>query len=83
MPIQSRLKKPIVSSTVIPFLGPRMLSIEKPAEYICVSIDVMRDMVRGRKIPYVPNGRRCTIDRLDLDNWIEKGKEGIFASLNW
>jgi hypothetical protein len=37
----------------------------------------MRDMVRGRKIPYVPNGRRYTIDRLDLDNWIEKSKEGI------
>jgi hypothetical protein len=36
-----------------------------------------RDMVRERKIPYVPNGRRYTIDRLDLDKWIEKSKEGI------
>jgi len=54
-----------------------MLSIEKAAEYICVSVDVMRDMVRERKIPYVPNRRRYTIDRLDLDKWIEKSKEGI------
>ena len=44
-----------------------MLSIEKATEYICVSVDVMRDMVRVRKIPYVPSGRRYTIDRLDLD----------------
>ncbi len=77
MPIQHRFKKPIVSSTVIPFVGPRMFSIEKAAEYICVSVDVMRDMVRERKIPYVPNGRRYTLDRLDLDRWIEKTKEGI------
>jgi excisionase family DNA binding protein len=54
-----------------------MLSIEKAAEYICVGVDVMRDMVRERRIPYVPNGRRYTIDRLDLDKWIEKSKEGI------
>ncbi len=77
MSIQHRFKKPIVSSAVIPFVGPRMLSIEKAAEYICVSVDVMRDMVRERKIPYVPNRRRYTIDRLDLDKWIEKSKEGI------
>jgi hypothetical protein len=49
-----------------------MLSIEKAAEYICVSVDVMRDM-----IPYLPNGRRYTIDRLDPNKWIEKSKEGI------
>jgi hypothetical protein len=30
---------------VIPFVGPRMLSIEKAAEYICVGVDLMRDMV--------------------------------------
>jgi hypothetical protein len=37
-------------------------------------------MVRERKIPYVPNGRRYTIDRLDLDNWIEKSKEGFLVA---
>jgi excisionase family DNA binding protein len=57
-----------------------MLSIEKAAEYVCVGVDVMRDMVGARKIPYVPNGRRYTIDRLDLDNWIEKGKEGFLVA---
>jgi len=80
MPIQHRFKKPIVSSTVIPFAGPRMLSIEKAAEYILRSVDVMRDMVRERKIPYVPNGRRYTTDRLDLYKWIETSKEGISAA---
>jgi predicted HTH domain antitoxin len=44
-----------------------MLSIEKTAEYICVSVDVMRNMVRERKNPCVPNGRRYRRDRLDLD----------------
>ena len=76
MSLQSRFKKPAVT-TVVPFVGPRMFSIEKAAAYIRVSVDVMRDMVRERKIPYLPNGRRYTLDRLDLAKWIEKSKEGI------
>jgi excisionase family DNA binding protein len=57
-----------------------MLSLEKAAEYICVGVDLMRDMVAERKIPYVPNRRRYTIDRLDLDNWIENSKEGFLLA---
>ena len=52
-----------------------MMSPERAAEYIAVSIDVMRDMITNGTIPFVKNGRRYTIDRCDLDKWIESRKE--------
>ncbi|MGB7282875.1 MAG: helix-turn-helix domain-containing protein [Candidatus Acidiferrum sp.] len=70
-------------AAILPFLGPRLLSPEKAAEYIGVSVDIMYEMIRGRKIPYVPkgkNGRQYTIDRCDLDIWIEKNKVGVVAA---
>ncbi len=82
MSLQSRFKKPAVTPCVVPFLGPRMLSPEKAAEYICVSVDIVYEMLRDRKIAYVPkgkNGQQYTIDRCDLDIWIEKNKVGIAA----
>ncbi|MGC2890342.1 MAG: helix-turn-helix domain-containing protein, partial [Candidatus Acidiferrum sp.] len=66
----------------VPFLGPRLMSPERAAEYIGVSIDIMYEMIRDRKIPHVPkgkNGQQYTIDRCDLDIWIEKNKVGVAA----
>jgi excisionase family DNA binding protein len=77
MSLQARFKKSPKPSTIIPFLGPRLLSPEKAAEYIGVSIDIMYEMIKEKKIPYVPKGRNgqlYTIDRCDLDVWIEKNK---------
>lgn len=54
-----------------------MLSIEKEAEYIGLSKDVLPDMIHEKKIPHLRNDRRYTIDCLDLDIWIDKHKEGI------
>jgi excisionase family DNA binding protein len=51
------------------------MSPERAAEYIAVSIDVMRDMIKNGTIPFVKNGGRYTIDRCDLDKWIESRKE--------
>ncbi len=82
MSLQQRFKKPSVTPSIVPFLGPRMLSPEKAAEYIGVSVDIMYEMLRDRKIPYVPkgkNGQQYTIDRCDLDRWIDKSKVGIAA----
>jgi excisionase family DNA binding protein len=82
MSLQSRFKKPPVTPCTVPFLGPRLLSPEKAAEYISVSVDIVYEMLRGRKIPYVPkgkNGQQYTVDRCDLDIWIEKNKVGIAA----
>jgi excisionase family DNA binding protein len=57
-----------------------MLSPEKAAEYIGVSVDIVYEMLRDRKIAYVPKGKNGrTIDRCDLDRWIDKNKVGIAA----
>jgi excisionase family DNA binding protein len=42
------------------------------AAYLSISIDVVREMIQKRKIPYVLNGRRYPLDR--LDRYIEKIK---------
>jgi len=48
------------------------LTPEQAATYVCRSIDVMYEMIKDREVPHVKNGRRYTIDRIDLDKWIEK-----------
>jgi len=83
MALQQRFKKPLVTPCNVPFLGPRLMSPEKAAEYIGVSVDIMYEMLRDRKIPYVPkgkNGQQYTIDRCDLDVWIEKNKVDTVAA---
>jgi excisionase family DNA binding protein len=74
--LQQRFKKPLVSA--VPFIGPRLMSPEAAASYIAVSIDVMYEMIHAGKIPFVPKGngkrRLYTIDRCDLDAWIEANK---------
>src|SRR2546430_6213339 len=81
MPIQKRFKKPPVISTsaLTPIVGPRLLTPKSAAAYLSMSIDVVRDMIQHRRIPYVQNGRRYLIDRLDLDRYIEKAKVGDAA----
>jgi excisionase family DNA binding protein len=73
--LQRRFKKP----EPISFVGARLLTPEQAATYVCRSIDVMYEMIHSREIPHVKNGRRYTVDRVDLDKWIEKNKEGKAA----
>jgi excisionase family DNA binding protein len=83
MALQQRFKKPPVTPCNVPFLGPRLTSPEKAAEYIGVSVDIMYEMLRDRTIPYVPkgkNGQQYTIDRCDLDVFIERNKVGTVAA---
>jgi excisionase family DNA binding protein len=83
MSLQNRFKKRSLVSNAVPFVGPRMMSPEKAAEYIAVSVDLIYEMIKARKIPVVlkGNGKRrlYTIDRCDLDAWIDKNKIGIAA----
>jgi excisionase family DNA binding protein len=82
MSLQARFRKPQPSPvTVIPFSGPRLLRLKQAAEYIGHSVDLMKEMVDKREIPYVPKGngekrKHVLIDRLDLDRWVEKNKVG-------
>ena len=71
MALQQRFKKLPVTPYNIPFVGPRMLSPDKAAEYINVSIDVMYEMIHKHQIPYIQKGKGkhpvYSIDRCDLD----------------
>jgi excisionase family DNA binding protein len=82
MAIQSRFKKPAAPAsfaTVVPFSGPRLLTLKQAAEYIGHSVDLVREMVVSRELPHILKGSgkersHVLIDRLDLDNWVEKNK---------
>jgi excisionase family DNA binding protein len=81
MALRQRFKKLPVTPYDIPFASPRMLSPDKAAEYINVSIDVMYEMIHKHQIPYIQKGKGkrpvYSIDRCDLDVWIERNKIGV------
>jgi excisionase family DNA binding protein len=70
MSIQQRFKKNL--EPIAPEM--RLLSPKQAAVYIGMSIDVIRDLIKDRRISYVRNGRLYLIDRRDLDAWIERRK---------
>ena len=82
MSLQSRFKKSAAapaSSAVVPFSGPRLLTLKQAADYIGHSVDLVREMVAARELPHVPKGSgkersHVLVDRLDLDKWVEKNK---------
>jgi excisionase family DNA binding protein len=63
-------------AAVLQIVGPRLVSPKDAAAYLSMSIDVVREMIQKREIPYILNGRRYLLDRLDLDRYIEKIKIG-------
>ena len=75
MPIQHRFKKPVVLPHAIS-ADPRLLSIKDAAAYLGARVWAVRQMQRKRELPYVPVGRGFTIDKIDLDRWIERAKIG-------
>jgi excisionase family DNA binding protein len=85
MSLQARFKKPQPApAAVVPFSGPRLLTLKQAAEYIGHSVALVRDMVACHEIPHVPKGNgekrvHVLIDRLDLDRWVEKKKVGAAA----
>jgi excisionase family DNA binding protein len=77
MPIQKRFKKP--ATPVVAISGPRLLSLKDAAVYLGAHLWAVRQMVRGRELPYVQIGRKHLIDRLDLDRFVERNKIGVAA----
>jgi len=72
--IQKRFMR--APSPAVQIVGPRLVSPKDAAAYLSMSIDVVRAMIQKRQIPYILNGRRYLLDRLDLDRYIEKIKIG-------
>jgi hypothetical protein len=56
-----------------------MLAPKGSSAYVGISVDLVYEMVRARKIPYIVkpgNGKKVyyLIDRLDWNKWIERRK---------
>ena len=77
MSIQKRFKKPVAPAVAIS--GPRLLNPKAAATYLSMSIDVVRDLIKNRQLPYIQNSRRYLLDRVDLDRYIEKIKIEVAA----
>jgi excisionase family DNA binding protein len=72
-----KFKKPIAPAVAIS--GPRLLNPKAAATYLSMSIDVVRDLIKNKQLPYIQNGRRFLLDRINLDRYIEKIKIGVAA----
>jgi excisionase family DNA binding protein len=52
----------------------RYLTIKAAAAYIGATVWCVRQLIWGRKVPFVRLGNRYVIDRLDLDNFMQSQK---------
>jgi len=59
--------------------GPRLLTLKGAAEYLGLTIWAIRERIWAGQIPVVrfPKGRKMYLDRLDLDNFIQRNKTTI------
>jgi len=61
------------------FAGKRMLTVKEAAKNLGMCTDVVRQLIKQRRIPYIPKGTgakrlHVVIDRCDLDRFIESRK---------
>ena len=54
----------------------RLLSVEQAAEYLGLSKWEVYKMIEDGTPPCVRRGKRKLVDKKDLDDWIDKNKEG-------
>ena len=66
-PRQRKVSQPLIR---------RLLSQEEVAECLVISTWKVDDMIEKGELPHVSIGRRKLVDIQDLDEWIEKYKEG-------
>jgi excisionase family DNA binding protein len=66
-PRQRKVSQPLIR---------RLLSREEVAECLGISTWKVDDMIEKGELPHVSIGRRKLVDIQDLDEWIEKHKEG-------
>ena len=58
-------------------LAPRYLDTRQAAAYLGLSSRMLRTMrAEGEGPPYARAGRRVIYDRLDLDDWVARRKQG-------
>lgn len=58
----------------LPSVKKRLYSIEEASIYLGRSKWGIREMLWAGKIPYVKDGRRVLIDKIDMRRWIKDNK---------
>ncbi len=56
-------------------LQPRLLDYQAASAYLSLSYWSVRTLVVNGEVPHVKFGKRVLLDRLALDEWVEKNQE--------
>ncbi len=56
-------------------LQPRLLDYRAASSYLSLSYWSVRTLVVNGEVPHVKFGKRVLLDRLALDEWVEKNQE--------
>ena len=56
-------------------LQPRLLDYQAASSYLSLSYWSVRTLVVNGEVPHVKFGKRVLLDRLALDEWVEKNNE--------
>jgi len=56
-------------------LPPRLLDYQAASSYLSLSYWSVRTLVVNGEVPHVKFGKRVLLDRLALDEWVEKNNE--------
>ena len=56
-------------------LPPRLLDYQAASSYLSLSYWSVRTLVVNGEVPHVKFGKRVLLDRLALDEWVEKNHE--------
>lgn len=56
-------------------LAPRLLDYQAASAYLSLSYWSVRTLVVNGEVPHVKFGKRVLLDRLALDEWVEKNHE--------
>jgi excisionase family DNA binding protein len=52
----------------------RLYNISEAAYYLRRTVDAVREMIWGGKLPCVKDGRRVLVDIRDMDDYVERNK---------
>ena len=60
----------------------RYLTAKVLKSYICLSTATIYDLVRRRKIPFIPFGRKIVFDTVAIDKWMQRRMVKSIDSIN-
>ncbi len=55
----------------------RLYTLQEAAFYLGRTVDALREMVWGGKLPYFRDGKRMLLDIKDMDEFIDRNKQNF------